>query len=250
MNHRRAFTLVELLLVVTIVAILVALLLPRMSKMRAASRGGACAAVQRQLANAFVMYVQENHRRSFVYPGNSGQASFDNFWMSLLEKFSGSNDNLRICPEATIRSDKVFGTARLAWSGHNHPPGYWINSGGDFHYGSFAINGFMYHKYTAGWISLKSSLPWHNVPLFADAMWVDGWPSTTDAPAPNFDHPYAIYEATGVVPSQMARFCVDRHIFSINVSFADGSTRTVPLGDLWKLKWSTIFSPGTYNPGI
>lgn len=39
----------------------------------------------------------------------------------------------------------------------------------------------------------------------------------------------------------MARFCMARHSKAINVSFLDGSTRTVKLSNLWALKWHRQF---------
>jgi prepilin-type N-terminal cleavage/methylation domain-containing protein/prepilin-type processing-associated H-X9-DG protein len=56
----RAFTLVELLVVVGIIAILSALLLPALSKAKTHARSAACKNLQRQIGFALRMYVQEN----------------------------------------------------------------------------------------------------------------------------------------------------------------------------------------------
>ena len=58
--HRRAFTLVELLVVVAIIAILLALLLPTLNRAREHSRRIACASNLRQLAHALVLYGNDN----------------------------------------------------------------------------------------------------------------------------------------------------------------------------------------------
>jgi prepilin-type processing-associated H-X9-DG protein len=75
--------------------------------------------------------------------------------------------------------------------------------------------------------------------LFADSIWVDGSPSDTD-PVPTNLQPG---DPTLNANDQMGRFCIDRHLGAINVSFTDGSARTVPLQKLWSLNWSGNFSP-------
>ena len=80
-------------------------------------------------------------------------------------------------------------------------------------------------------------------PLFADSIWVDGAPSDTDAVPTNIQTGDPTLNAN----DQMGRFCIDRHLGGINVSFTDGSARTVPLQKLWNLNWSGNFSPHTVN---
>ena len=62
-NRRRAFTLVELLVVVGIIAALVALLLPALGAAREQARRVQCASNLRHLAAAFLAYANENRQR-------------------------------------------------------------------------------------------------------------------------------------------------------------------------------------------
>ena len=69
MRNRRAFTLVELLVVIGIIAVLIGILLPALSRARKQALLTSCLSSQRQLTMALIMYCQE-HKQTF--PGGSG----------------------------------------------------------------------------------------------------------------------------------------------------------------------------------
>src|SRR5262249_44946512 len=94
-----------------------------------------------------------------------------------------------------------------------------------------------------------------NTPLFADAMWIDGWPREADGPAKD------LYNGGS---TQMARFTIARHggtvaanaprnITSslglpgaVNVAFVDGHAQSVRMPMLWNLDWHAGWvAPGT-----
>lgn len=68
---RRAFTLVELLVVIGIIALLIGILLPALSKARKAAQEVKCMSNLRQMCLAMVIY-SENHKGAFPYKGGDG----------------------------------------------------------------------------------------------------------------------------------------------------------------------------------
>ncbi len=71
----RAFTLVELLVVISIIALLIAILVPTLSRARQQVRGVACRSNMKQLMNGMFYYVADYQ----VFPGTHGL-----FWMQNL----------------------------------------------------------------------------------------------------------------------------------------------------------------------
>jgi prepilin-type N-terminal cleavage/methylation domain-containing protein len=61
MRSARAFTLVELLVVVAIIALLLALLLPAMQRAKEATRTAVCLSNLRQIGHPVVLYRKDNY---------------------------------------------------------------------------------------------------------------------------------------------------------------------------------------------
>jgi len=74
-NHK-AFTLVELLVVIGIIAVLISLLLPALQKARAAGYRAQCLSNQRQLLLAMHMYANQN--KGLIPPGCDGVNAYQN----------------------------------------------------------------------------------------------------------------------------------------------------------------------------
>jgi prepilin-type N-terminal cleavage/methylation domain-containing protein/prepilin-type processing-associated H-X9-DG protein len=124
--RRRAFTLIELLIVIAIIVILAALLLPALSKAKARAQGAACLNQGRQMMTAMLIYTSENN--DFFPPnpddgntnagynwcsGNAGMGQPQEFDPDVLEdpnrslliSYLGGNVNIFRCP-----ADQRMGT--------------------------------------------------------------------------------------------------------------------------------------------
>jgi prepilin-type processing-associated H-X9-DG protein len=77
------------------------------------------------------------------------------------------------------------------------------------------------------------------IPLFFDCRWREASPSKNTEQY----YPTDPDDEMGLVANM-------RHGRTANVSFADGSTRTVPLPELWTLKWTPSWTPPTANPKV
>ena len=64
-NHRCGFTLIELLVVIAIIAMLLAIILPALRKVRLVSRRVICKSKLRQLTVAWDMYLEDNKQRFY-----------------------------------------------------------------------------------------------------------------------------------------------------------------------------------------
>lgn len=122
MWRKRAFTLVELLVVVGIIAVLIALLLPALAPARENTRRTACASNLRQLATAFVMYVGDNRQR---YPAAAWVTARPEGWIhwqaerdlresAIARYLSGPGPELFRCPSDDVETRQViFGSPVL-----------------------------------------------------------------------------------------------------------------------------------------
>lgn len=75
-----AFTLVELLVVIGIIALLISILLPALNKARRAAQTVACASNLRNILSAMQMYAQENNNYFPGGPGSSARFLFTSTW--------------------------------------------------------------------------------------------------------------------------------------------------------------------------
>ncbi len=105
-SPRRGFTLVELLVVVAVIALLISMLLPTLSKARASALDLQCASSERQLGIAFQTYNNDNQQPQFLDINRPFSPSNPNMvrqrWIAVktLEPYLEYNKQAFVCPLA------------------------------------------------------------------------------------------------------------------------------------------------------
>src|SRR5881392_1764456 len=135
----RAFTLVELLVVIGIIAVLLAMLLPALARVRESSRRTQCLANISELGRAVLLYCNDNKDHlpdagtgnapdALMSPRAIGLPPWTNFGPDLyvlpsigqlLQKYLNSDNRFWICPSAPTNSFVWTGADPLAGTGLN-----------------------------------------------------------------------------------------------------------------------------------
>src|ERR1700722_17231776 len=99
-RRAKAFTLVELLVVIGIIALLIAILLPALNKARKSSNTVACLSNIKQLDIGLLQYFTDNKGHfSPYYDTNSPPTKYQSDWMAQIPNPDQMN-GARLCPEA------------------------------------------------------------------------------------------------------------------------------------------------------
>jgi prepilin-type N-terminal cleavage/methylation domain-containing protein/prepilin-type processing-associated H-X9-DG protein len=111
-NPKRAFTLVELLVVISIIALLLAILMPALQRARELARSTVCLSNQRQIGLGFAMYTGESRGKLPPYGVTGTNGAEDSTWYGLilpymsakLSKDQRTAVNFFLCPTAQHRT--------------------------------------------------------------------------------------------------------------------------------------------------
>ncbi len=148
-KSRRGFSLVELLVVVGILAVLVSILVPAVTRAKKQARNVQCLANLRSLETALIGFINTNkHSVGYAPVSTTNATAATNrtslTWEGALRPMY-SNDAVRVCPEASSPSDKPLGAVTLAHG--TQKPIVPTPTPDDTHsYGSYGINGYLYYQ--------------------------------------------------------------------------------------------------------
>ena len=273
MSRRRlaAFTLVELLVVIGIIALLISILLPALNRARKHARTAQCLSNVRTITMGAIQYWHESKGYSPYYTGGGDPFAGGTFQIEWFQQFMRAHefDGVRHCPEALEPNlslwpatpptgvdpgPNMWGGAWMAWGPYGRAMRYFPEKG------PVGVALHMSGSYTANAYGLKFHSSGNNTtleneaggagvarmrmlkypsrnaaqtPELCDGLWPNAWPKLSD--------PYtditSLYTAPGIPSNDWGRIVLARHGFAINVAFADGHAETVNLPDLWKLKW-------------
>jgi prepilin-type N-terminal cleavage/methylation domain-containing protein/prepilin-type processing-associated H-X9-DG protein len=235
-TQRQAFSLVELLVVIGIIAILIALLLPVLSRARHAGRNTVCLATLHDWGHAFRMYADANRGRAPALgpiPDNIRDRGMPPLWWEQLQPYHGGDvARSLLCPEATEEANVDPKNSFQAWG-----PQYVFDAGrkvrGPF-VGSYAFNGWLL-DFAADQSPMNDRDP-TAVPVIADGAAMFVWPRDTDPPAR--------YEKNASPNIGLRGAALERHDGTgVHVAFLDGHTAHVTVAELWRQHWSRSFVP-------
>ncbi len=95
--RERAFTLVEMLVVIAIIAVLAAFIIPAITGAIAKGRQSACISNMRQIGAALILYTNENNG-DFPETTHTTGAKISRAWIYTLKPYLGNIDKVRISP--------------------------------------------------------------------------------------------------------------------------------------------------------
>jgi prepilin-type N-terminal cleavage/methylation domain-containing protein len=255
------FTLIEMLVVVSIVVVLVAILLPALQGVRRQAQAVSCQSNLRQWGVVFAI-VRDEHGggifslqdlRECPVVGSVGGLGDDPishravayWWYPYVWKYYHGPDALFLCPGAMREAGKAPNprviTASMLTGGTFTP---WFATKdlsmrdwttivpNEFLFSSYGVNGRKTWLEMRGKFRLDHRTSLGNVPELLDcrSSSLEAWPF--NEPPPYEDAPAFLTSYHG-----MMHVCINRHFGGVNALFMDASVRKVGLKELWSLKW-------------
>ena len=275
---KNAFTLIEMLIVITIIVILASLLLPALAAAKLQGQQTQCLSNLKQLAVAHASYMAD-FDKDFPYMNTT---PFYYGWAGMLIPYATNSVSIQICPSAPAVASPTQSLAPgaadracvVSSDGPEEPIVVVMNEPNGVLQFSYAFNGWFYtgdapydiaatygpqHFASASAVRSPS-----RTPIFADAMWPATWPMATNLPATN------LYAGDTSMSDQMSvmmmRVTLARHGSrpasaapsnfditktlpgSINLAFFDGHVENSPLEKLWNYYWCNGYQVPSSRP--
>ena len=257
------FTLIELLVVIAIIALLMAILVPTLSRVRKQARAMVCQSHLRQWGTVLAAYTEDNQGR---LPGTL--SGLDGLWLLRGAAVSAKDPN---APQSLFHHFRTKDIVRCPMASQPAGNGS-VNGGGKNSFGfiyeiegttgsvfgaweiatpaptfrgSYGFNQWLFKGFRKSFIDavmlrdgridldVLSLRRRSDIPVLLDATLPWSEPRDTEMPP---QHP----EGDGIYG--MGSFCIDRHNGFVNGLFLDWSVRKVGVKELWTLNWYTEFN--------
>jgi prepilin-type N-terminal cleavage/methylation domain-containing protein/prepilin-type processing-associated H-X9-DG protein len=248
MRKGNGFTLIELLVVIAIIALLMAILMPALQRVKKQAQAVKCRAHLKQWGVIFAIYTGENDNKFMHWDAG--------VWVEPLRHYyKDGGEAMRTCPTATRSLEEGAFPTFAAWDRVNQ---YTQEEG--VYRGSYGINNWLYDRPPG---ATSSTLMWgnpsannwrttqiksaNNVPMFLGCWRWGGAPYDTGDPASpaGWNEPPP---SEDIFTSGFGRFCLNRHNGTVNCCFVDFSVRAIGLKELWRLKWHRVFNVNAVPP--
>jgi prepilin-type N-terminal cleavage/methylation domain-containing protein len=245
------FTLVEVLVVIAVIAILMAIIMPSLTKARRQAMAVVCQSRLKQWGTVFYMYVEDNHGRFFRF-------FVDALWFIRGSQLEEGDPNTP--PMSTYIITKGIGCCPLATTVSDDPRGF-FGASSSSPSGSYRIEGISGSAFEA-WEITSPAPAFHGSYGFNHELFRPTFYSSPMHSRPFFNFGIDVYnldranrfpvlldcasigDSIRVLPLPHLltnQFCIDRHDGCINGLFMDWSVRKIGLKELWTLKWNEDF---------
>lgn len=176
MRRRHAFSLVELLVVIGIIALLIAMLLPALRRAREQAQRTACAAQLRQLTAAVVSYGIENRGRVPTGERNGGPGQGEHcIWISSAT-YDAINHYLAAGTGKTTQ-DYALSRDRARMEQHFACPNIWTSEAAEIPYFAEPVGWVIGYNYLGGHAVVPPAFNWRSPMKLSDrassALWCD-----------------------------------------------------------------------------
>jgi len=273
----RGFTLVELLVVISIIALLLAVLMPALSKAREQARSITDRTQLSQWGKCYFLYSYDSGGRMPVYSGGSAGGSPEgSIFTATLAKYCSDVKKIRMCPSASLPNKipallcgtkSYYGDTTHAWYLDKTETTSWFND--DWGMASYVENSWIRRatdkvaqaakdgKISYLKMSDLQSYCWgrfdtgvsSEIPLLLDGRHNNFWPQT--------DAVIRVNRIAGQEYTKQKEWfslgaaIMKRHQSNgVNVVFLDSSARYVDIIQLWSLRWHSKWEMGTVNSNM